>query len=258
MKGQLEQRLRANMLMDACARCDAVIFRDAWCSQDRVIRFATPFFREWFSVEENETGKWNTGDFVMYEVNNEVGSFGVRCVFCPSGAPADAEKQLLDVAEDIETDGAEIVLKRWDYSALRDTNAFLKEFEIFLHTGFSRFEQELHEKAERRDDALREGKSETVTSNKYERNAKARAACLAAHGTACAVCGIDFEKDYGPEFAGKIEVHHVVPLSAIGREYVVDPVRDLIPVCPNCHTALHSKKGGTYTVEELKSIRNRK
>ena len=68
------------------------------------------------------------------------------------------------------------------------------------------------------------------------------------------ICGIDFGKTYGPEFAGKIEVHHLVPISEIGEEYVVDPVRDLIPVCPNCHTALHSKEGGVYTPDELRRI----
>ena len=31
---------------------------------------------------------------------------------------------------------------------------------------------------------------------------------------------------------------------------------DLIPVCPNCHTALHSKKGGVYTIEELKKMKD--
>jgi len=78
---------------------------------------------------------------------------------------------------------------------------------------------------------------------------------LAANGTACAVCGIDFAKEYGPEFAGKIEVHHIVPISEIGETYVIDPVKDLVPVCPNCHTALHSKKDGVYSIEELKAKR---
>ena len=30
-----------------------------------------------------------------------------------------------------------------------------------------------------------------------------------------------------------IQVHHLVPLSAIGKKYRVDPIRDLRPVCPN-------------------------
>jgi predicted HNH restriction endonuclease len=31
-------------------------------------------------------------------------------------------------------------------------------------------------------------------------------------------------------------------------------VKDLIPVCPNCHMILHSKPGGFYTVEEVKNM----
>lgn len=36
----------------------------------------------------------------------------------------------------------------------------------------------------------------------------------------------------------------------------MDPVRDLIPVYPNCHTALHSKPDGVYGIEELKTIKH--
>jgi predicted HNH restriction endonuclease len=48
-------------------------------------------------------------------------------------------------------------------------------------------------------------------------------------------------------------VHHLVPLSEIGEEYIVDPIKDLRPVCPNCHAALHL--GGTCrTIEELQAL----
>lgn len=99
-----------------------------------------------------------------------------------------------------------------------------------------------------------EGVASTVTLDRYERSRAARQACLAAHGTSCAICGFDFGKTYGPAFAGIIQVHHIVPVSERGGAYEVDPVRDLIPVCPNCHVALHSKPGGTYTPDELRVI----
>ena len=52
-------------------------------------------------------------------------------------------------------------------------------------------------------------------------------------------------------------MHHIIPLSEINREYQVDPAKDIIPVCPNCHVALHSKPGGTYTPDELKALMSR-
>lgn len=101
---------------------------------------------------------------------------------------------------------------------------------------------------------LTEGALTEVTLDRYERSKTARKACLAAHGTTCAICGFDFAKTYGPDFAGIIQVHHIVPLHERARKHVVDPVRDLIPVCPNCHVALHSRPGGTYLPDELREL----
>jgi len=36
-------------------------------------------------------------------------------------------------------------------------------------------------------------------------------------------------------------VHHLVPISKIGKKYRVDPIKDLRPVCPNCHAVIHLK-----------------
>lgn len=103
-------------------------------------------------------------------------------------------------------------------------------------------------------DALLEGARMEVTLDRYERNNVARQACLAARGTICAICGFDFAHAYGPQFAGIIQVHHIVPLHVSAGEHVVDPTKDLIPVCPNCHVALHSKPGGVYLPEELRAL----
>lgn len=107
------------------------------------------------------------------------------------------------------------------------------------------------------DQLFTEGAQCNIVADCYERSRSARQACLQANGTACAICGFDFAKAYGPEFAGIIQVHHITPISEIGHEYQVDPVHDLIPVCPNCHVALHSKPGGTYTPDELRALLHR-
>lgn len=86
---------------------------------------------------------------------------------------------------------------------------------------------------------LPEGACSTVVVNRYERNPVNRAACIAAHGSRCKVCGFDFGAVYGPMAQGYIEVHHRVPVSKMGGSYQLDPVNDLIPLCANCHAAVH-------------------
>lgn len=50
-----------------------------------------------------------------------------------------------------------------------------------------------------------------------------------------------------------VHVHHKTPLAEIGHDYEVDPVNDLIPVCPNCYTAIHYG-GEVRTVEEVQEL----
>lgn len=100
-----------------------------------------------------------------------------------------------------------------------------------------------------------EGATKTISVNVYERNPQARKACLSVHGFKCAVCGFDFEVEYGEIGKGFIHVHHLRQLADIGTEYVLNPTQDLRPVCPNCHAMLHRKRPA-YTVEELISLRN--
>lgn len=103
------------------------------------------------------------------------------------------------------------------------------------------------------DSEFYEGNMITIKQNKYERNPKARRECLKHYGCKCQICGFDFEEFYGEIGKDVIEVHHRKALSEIKENYTVDPIRDLVPVCSNCHTIIHSRKP-YYTVEELKSI----
>ncbi len=106
----------------------------------------------------------------------------------------------------------------------------------------------------RRSKTFREGSTKTVTVNVYERSSEARAICIAHFGALCQVCGIKFEDTYGAIGAGFIHVHHLKDLASIGEEYVVDPLVDLRPVCPNCHSMLHMRKPTAYSIEELRAI----
>lgn len=89
--------------------------------------------------------------------------------------------------------------------------------------------------------------------NRYERNPLNREACIALRGTVCHVCDFSFAEVYGELGAGFIHVHHVVPVSKLGSGYIIDPSKDLVPVCANCHAMLH-KKDPPLGVDELKQI----
>lgn len=97
-----------------------------------------------------------------------------------------------------------------------------------------------------------EGGKKQITINSYERNSKARKQCLEHYGPQCVVCGFNSVAVYGNEFEGKIHVHHIKPLNEIDEEYIVDPVNDLVPVCPNCHMILHIKEPA-YLPDEVKN-----
>ena len=97
-----------------------------------------------------------------------------------------------------------------------------------------------------------EGAVKRITVNAYERREKARQNCIAHWGTRCVVCKFDFEKRYGDIGVGFTHVHHLKLLSKLSKGYEVDPVKDLRPVCPNCHAMLH-QGGKLRTIEELKA-----
>lgn len=100
-----------------------------------------------------------------------------------------------------------------------------------------------------------EGHIKTVKVDKYERSSVARGKCLQHHGTRCLVCGMDFKERYGSIGEGFIHVHHLKPLYTIGRDYVVDYIHDLIPVCPNCHAMIHRIDGSeNMSLDEIRKI----
>lgn len=90
---------------------------------------------------------------------------------------------------------------------------------------------------------LSEGSAVRIEVNKYERNPVARMQCIAHYGSQCWVCDLSFAETYGELGDGYIHVHHRVMVSSRGGEsYVVDPIRDLVPLCPNCHMMIHRRR----------------
>ncbi|MBV7534918.1 HNH endonuclease [Duganella sp. sic0402] len=103
------------------------------------------------------------------------------------------------------------------------------------------------------DGPYKEGSVKKITVNSYERNKKARAACLAHFGYSCMACGFNFELSYGPLGKNQIHVHHIVQISSIGNEYELIPTEHLVPLCPNCHHMAHRREP-PFTLQELRAM----
>lgn len=86
-----------------------------------------------------------------------------------------------------------------------------------------------------------EGVAHTVRLTRYERSPLNRKLCLTLQGYDCKVCGFNFETSYGEIGRHYIQVHHLVPVSKQIPGYIINPLRDLLPVCPNCHAMLHTR-----------------
>ena len=98
-----------------------------------------------------------------------------------------------------------------------------------------------------------EGAVTRVDINRFERSASARRACIAHWGTRCIACAMDFVAVYGARGEGFIHVHHLLSISEVGESYQVDPIEDLRPVCPNCHSMIH-RYTPILTIEELQAM----
>ena len=96
-----------------------------------------------------------------------------------------------------------------------------------------------------------EGKKHEESVTRYERDRANRKACIAHYGYVCQVCGMNFEQAYGDLGKDFIEVHHLHPVAQGERQ--VNPVKDLIPLCSNCHSMIHRQDD----VSDWKGLRDK-
>jgi 5-methylcytosine-specific restriction protein A len=100
---------------------------------------------------------------------------------------------------------------------------------------------------------LIEGDVRRISVDRYERDGRARQACIAHYGYSCVVCAKSLAEVYGPAAAKVIHIHHLQPLAEIRQAHHVDPVRDLRPVCPSCHAVIHLKSP-PFTIGEVQEF----
>lgn len=93
-----------------------------------------------------------------------------------------------------------------------------------------------------------EGLSKNVSVTVRERSRKLRDAAI-EHFTQngviqCDCCGFEFKSFYGPCFGDScIEIHHIKPIFSYSNDNIQksieDALKNLLPVCPNCHRVIH-------------------
>ncbi len=203
-----------------------------------------------------------SSNYYWYNVQRDLFDSDVQYVVCVAGfegiyrIPISiisncAEKGNLSLEKDEVN--YKLVLQRFSGEMCLRLTGSEKPIIIEQYQVFRRFYEKTNEIGLEQASSLSEGAKRTVVVNAYERNATARIKCIEHYGPKCQVCGFDFAETYGPDYEGLIEVHHVIPISSIQTEYTVDPVKDLIPLCSNCHTAIHKLiDNRCLTIEELR------
>ena len=109
------------------------------------------------------------------------------------------------------------------------------------------------EPATAKDAIYKEGLRFSIVSTAIERNPVARRKCIEHFGCKCFVCSFEFRQTYGELGGDYIHVHHKTDIATRDGEHEVDPIRDLVPLCPNCHAMIHQRRP-SMTVEELVAI----
>ena len=244
-----------------------ITYSSSWTSGFKTFRFTTETTDKWFKSADINASSCMSGCYMIYEIENQLDNIKISCSIGFDDAktvPAEKFGFLLSKSGTrFQRSMMYYSLTEWNISI--NSHNVIKKLENFYNNDFSFFglqlsvwQNEYQKKLEKEaaEAELYEGARKAVFSNKYERNPEARRRCIEYYGPCCQICGFDFGKVYGEAFEGRIDVHHIKPVSEIGKAYVVDPIKDLIPVCPNCHAALHYKADGVYLPDEIKKLMN--
>lgn len=98
-----------------------------------------------------------------------------------------------------------------------------------------------------------EGAIDRATVYRRERSPRNRLLCLRVHGRRCKACDFDSAEVYG-EGVDVIEVHHLEPLALLVEPRAYNPETDLVPLCPNCHRAVHKQRPRPFELAVLREM----
>lgn len=109
---------------------------------------------------------------------------------------------------------------------------------------------------------ISEGKIEKKEIKNRTRSKALRDAALAFYSVngviKCDVCGFSYEEKYGELGKGYIEIHHEKPICEYGTngsaEFISEAIKNVKPLCANCHRMIHRNPLKPLTISDLKSI----
>lgn len=108
-----------------------------------------------------------------------------------------------------------------------------------------------------------EGISTVKKSKTKSRSQRLRKAAIEHYTDAtgkirCDVCGFCFEDKYGDIGSGFIEIHHEKPICQYSDDgfeiYLSEAVKNVKPLCSNCHRMIHHNPMRPMTINELKKV----
>lgn len=126
--------------------------------------------------------------------------------------------------------------------------------EALSRFGYSLYQEEPFSENDNLESRVRSSTGYAYYTTRYERSPYLRKLAMDEHGLTCMACGFNFEEVYGELGKDFIEVHHTVPLPDPRQDMIVDPERDLLCLCSNCHRMIHRNPTVMMSVEELKDL----
>lgn len=115
-------------------------------------------------------------------------------------------------------------------------------------------------------DSIIEGKTVETVNKSKKRSAMLRKIAIEHYKDKeghikCCVCGFDFWECYGDLGRLFIQIHHEHPICEYDDEgtpqSLLEAIKNVKPVCANCHCMLHRSKNKCLSIDELKKIVNR-
>ncbi|HEY9896294.1 MAG TPA: DUF3578 domain-containing protein [Candidatus Sericytochromatia bacterium] len=151
-----------------------------------------------------------------------------------------------------------IVSKLYHKNAIPDNAKLADDIKKLLDIYFSLFEKVALERSIQNSDNKENEWFEDLTKYRMhrvvERNKSLSKRVKQLQGYACKACDFNFEARYGQIGKDFIEAHHCVPISSLNKEKIqLDPLRDFMVLCSNCHRMIHRIKPAP-TLEEFRKV----